>query len=106
MPDALCYIASLVKISNKFDYISVGYVQNTGLKQRQIIPSAENIWNIKTGELEIRHKWIWPRYVSAEYLQYNENEGINGWAGEGGGKRNHENHQKMSWNSEELDFNI
>ena len=27
MPDALCYIASLVKISNKFDHISVGYVQ-------------------------------------------------------------------------------
>ena len=72
MPDALCYIASLAKISNKFDYISVGYIQNNGLKQPQIIPSAENIWNIKTGELE----------------------------------RNHENHQKMSWNWEELDFNI
>ena len=27
MPDALCYIASLVKISNKFDHMSVGYIQ-------------------------------------------------------------------------------
>ena len=28
MPDALQYIASLAKISNKFDHIAVGYVQN------------------------------------------------------------------------------
>ena len=27
MPDALCFIESLVKISNKFDHISVGYIQ-------------------------------------------------------------------------------
>ena len=27
MPDALCYIASLVKISNKFDHMSVGYIK-------------------------------------------------------------------------------
>ena len=39
MPDALCYIASLVKISNKFDHILVGYVQ----KQPKFVPSAENI---------------------------------------------------------------
>ena len=26
-------------------------------KQPKIVPSAENIWNFKTGELQIRHKW-------------------------------------------------
>ena len=57
MLDALCYIASLVKISNKFDHISVGYDQKTAQKQPKIVPSAENIWNFKTGELQIRHKW-------------------------------------------------
>ena len=56
MPDALCYIASLVKILNKFDHISVGYVQKTAQKQPKIVPSAENIWNFKTGELQIRRK--------------------------------------------------
>ena len=55
MLDALCYIASLVKISNKFDHISVGYDQKTAQKQPKIVPSAENIWNFKTGELQIRH---------------------------------------------------
>ena len=43
MPDALYYIASLAKISNKFDHISVGYVQKTAQKQPKIVPSAENI---------------------------------------------------------------
>ena len=57
MPDALCYIASLVKILNKFDHILVGYVQKTAQKQPKIVPSAENIWNFKTGELQIRRKW-------------------------------------------------
>ena len=56
MPDALCYIASLVKILNKFDNISVGYVQKTTQKQPKIVPSTENIGNFKTGELQIRHK--------------------------------------------------
>ena len=57
MPDSLYYIASLDKISSKFDHISVGYVQKTAQKQPKIVPSAENIWNFKTGELQIRHKW-------------------------------------------------
>ena len=90
MPDALCYTASLVKISNKFDHISVGYVQKSGLKQPQIIPSAENIWNFKTGELQTRHNWTWPSYVSAEDVK---EENVNEWASEDG--RNHENHQGM-----------
>ena len=36
MPDA-----SLVKISNKFDHISVGYVQKLALKQPKIVLSAD-----------------------------------------------------------------
>ena len=40
MLDALCCIASLVKISNEFDHISVGYVQKTDQKQPKIVFSA------------------------------------------------------------------
>ena len=43
MPDALCCIASLVKISKKFGHVSVGYVQKIAQKQPKIVPSAENI---------------------------------------------------------------
>ena len=68
MPDALCYIVSLIKISNKFDHISVGYVQKTAQKQLKIVPSAGNICNFKTGELQIDINETWPRYVPAEYL--------------------------------------
>ena len=41
MPDSLYYIASLDKISSKFDHISVGYVQKTAQKQPKIVPSAK-----------------------------------------------------------------
>ena len=40
MPDALHCIASLVKISNEFDHISVGYVQKTAQKQPKTVLSA------------------------------------------------------------------
>ena len=40
MHDALQYIASLVKISNKLDYISDGYVYKTAQKQHKIVFSA------------------------------------------------------------------
>ena len=40
MPDALCCIVLLVKMSNKFDIISVGYVQKTTQNQPKIVPSA------------------------------------------------------------------
>ena len=40
MPDALQCIASLVKISNKFDHISVGYIQKTAQKQPKIVLST------------------------------------------------------------------
>ena len=39
MPDALQCIASLIKISNKFDHISLGYVQKTAHKQPKIVLS-------------------------------------------------------------------
>ena len=55
MPDALCYIASLVKISNKFDHISVGYVQKTAQKQPKIVPSA-GMKTFEISKLQIRHK--------------------------------------------------
>ena len=40
MPDALHCIASLVEISNKFDHISVGYIQNTAQKHPKIVLPA------------------------------------------------------------------
>ena len=40
MPNALRCIASLVKFSNEFDNISVGYVQKTAQKQLKIVLSA------------------------------------------------------------------
>ena len=43
MSDALCLIASLAKISNKFDHILVAYIQKTAQKQPKFVPSAENI---------------------------------------------------------------
>ena len=47
MPDALRGIALLVKMSNKFDHISVGYVQKTAHKEPKIVLSA----GIKTFEI-------------------------------------------------------
>ena len=40
MPDVLRCTVSLVKISNEFDHISVGYVQKTAQKQPKIVLSA------------------------------------------------------------------
>ena len=40
MPDALRCVASLVKIYNEFDHISVGYVQKTAKKQPKTVLSA------------------------------------------------------------------
>ena len=58
MPDELQYIASLVKILNTFDQISMGYVQKTTQKQPKIVLSA----GMKTSEIsklknyKIKHK--------------------------------------------------
>ena len=70
MPDALQCIESLVKISNKFDHISVGYVQKTAQKQPEIVLSA----GMKTFEISKLENYksdineTWPRYTSPEYL--------------------------------------
>ena len=64
------WIASLVKMSSKFDHISVGYVQKTAQKQPKIVPSA----GMKTFEISKLENYksdineTWPRYVPAEYL--------------------------------------
>ena len=47
MPDALRCIASLAKVSNEFDHISVGYVQKNVQKQPKIVLSA----SMKTFEI-------------------------------------------------------
>ena len=70
MPDALQWIASLVKISDKFDHISVGYVQKTAQKQPKIVLSN----GMKTFEISKLDNYksdlneTWPRYVSPEHL--------------------------------------
>ena len=55
MSDALRCIASLVKISNEFDHISVGYVQKTMQKQPKIVlPVGMKTFEIlKLQELQI-----------------------------------------------------
>ena len=94
MPDSLYYIASLDKISSKFDHISVGYVQKTAQKQPKIVPSAENKSDINE---------TWPRYVPAKYLKYNKNEGFNEWAVVGGWRNQestrkcHEIKRNLTW---------
>ena len=69
MPDELQYIASLVKISNKFDHVSVGYVQKTTQKQPKTVLSAvmktfeiSKLENYKSGINE-----TCPRYISPEH---------------------------------------
>ena len=55
MPNALCSITSLVKISNKFDDTSVCYVQKTVQKQPKIVPSA-GMKTFEISKLQIGHK--------------------------------------------------
>ena len=70
MPDALQCIASLVKVSNKFDQISVGYVQNTAQKQPKLVLSAGmktcEISKLENYESEINETW--PIYVPLKHL--------------------------------------
>ena len=72
MLDALCSIASLVKVSNEFDHISVGYVQKTNQKQPKIVLFAgmktfkiSKLMNFKSGINE-----TCPRYAPPEHLLY------------------------------------
>ena len=68
MSDVLQCIASLVKILNKSDHISVGYVQKTAQKQPKIVLSA-GMKTFQISKLENYKSDInetWPRYVSPE----------------------------------------
>ena len=67
MSDALQCIASLF---NKFDQISVGYVQKTAQRQPKIVLSAGmktfEISKVENCKSDINETW--PRYVSPEHL--------------------------------------
>ena len=70
MPDELQCISSLVKISNKFDLISLGYIQKTAQKEPKIVLSADmktfeisKLENCKSDTNE-----TWRRYPSPEHL--------------------------------------
>ena len=69
MLDALCCIASLMKISNDFDHISVGYIQKTDQKQPKIVFSAGmksfEILKIVNGKSEVNETC--PRYEPPEH---------------------------------------
>ena len=105
MPAALQCVASLVQIWNKFDHISVGYVQKTAQKQPKIVLSA----GTKTFEISKLENYksdiyeTWPRYVSPEHFQYTktwEHEDVNQLSGEGKGRGRAQlrKRQKMPWN--------
>ena len=65
MAHALQCIASLAIISNKFDHISVGYVQKAAQKQPKIVLSAGmktfEILKLKNYKSDINETW--PRSV-------------------------------------------
>ena len=70
MPDALQCIALLVKTSNKFDHISVGYIRKTLQKQSKIVLSA-GMETFEISKLESYKSDLnetCPRYVSPEHL--------------------------------------
>ena len=70
MSDALQWIASLVKNPDKFDNISVGYLQRTAQKQHKIVNHA-GIKLFEISKLENKKSDInetWPRYVSPEHI--------------------------------------
>ena len=70
MLDVLRCIASLMKISNDFDHISVGYIQKTDQQQPKIVFSAGmksfEISKIVNGKSEVNETC--PRYEPPELL--------------------------------------
>ena len=72
MPDALPCIASLVKISNKLQHISSGYVKKTTQKQPKIVLSAgmKTFKISKLGNSKSNINKTWPRYVPPEHHYY------------------------------------
>ena len=70
MLDALCCIASLVKISNEFDHISMRYIQKTNQTQPKIVLSASmktfEISKLVNCQSEVNETC--PRYAPPEHL--------------------------------------
>ena len=62
----------LVKISNKFDHISMGYIQKTAQEQPKIVLSAGmkifEISKLENYKSDIHETW--PSYISPEHLSY------------------------------------
>ena len=72
MLHALQCIASLLKISNKFDHISVGYAQKTAQKEHKIVLSS-GMKTLEISKLENFKSDInetCPRYVPPEHLSH------------------------------------
>ena len=100
MSDALHCIASLVKISNEFDHISVGYVQKTMQKQPKIVLLAGmKAFEIsKLQELQIiRYKRNLAHICTIGTRNIPNNEGVNEWVDGGWGatKKPPENAMKL-----------
>ena len=67
MPDALCCIASLVKISNKYDHFS-GFMSKK-LPRSSLKLYLLLVWkHLKFQNYKSDINETWPRYVPAEYL--------------------------------------
>ena len=79
MPDALHCIASLVEISNKFDHISVGYIQNTA---RSTLKLYSRTTNSQT------YMKLGPYLYHLNTFNIPNNEGVNEWVGGGATKKN------------------
>ena len=89
MPDVLQCIASLVKISNKFDHISVSYVQKTAQKQPNIVLFA-GMKTFETSKLQNYKSDInetWTRYEHLKNFNIPSHGGVNKWAGGGASKK-------------------
>ena len=98
MPDALRCIASLVKISNEFDHISVGYIQKTAQKQPKTVLSAGmktfEISKLETASNQTYMK-LGPYLYPLNTFNIPNNEGVNEWAGGGATKKPLENATKL-----------
>ena len=75
MPDALRCIASLFKISNEFNHISVGYVQKTAQKQPKTVLSV----GMKTFEISKLENYkqsdiyeTWTIFAPPEHLYHSK----------------------------------
>ena len=82
MPDPLQFIISLVKISIKFDHMSVGYIQKAAKKQSKIVLCAGmkifEISKLKTYKSDISMK-LGPHIYLLNTFNIPKHYGINKW---------------------------